>query len=375
MNTKKQVALLIVCVSFFLKGYGEIKFKTEWVKNTFEMLSPKLQQTIGTPNPEKSVIPFDDVIAKGNLRVVFNSDNQLAQLGIALTASELSNKYTDEIKFVENLLLNICISEKGSFLFKYIRHNDIEFFKNNKLHPDFTPVEWKKIIGNIVQSEMNIHYKNLSFYATWIFGANESFTIKFPANINLVKMMNKIELEEDLLNDLSVHKPTNFQVIYDKKSLEALPNELFIMKGEKFETDYFRSDIYLYADNTKGYVPVFSDKYPAESFSNMFVANLQNKLAVNAVFVLYNQRQSNNSIPFNTLNSRLAQQCRLFYGTSKLSNDSLEATVIYYNDTYKYVHMLVAKTMLNTLFDNSKNAIEATVYLYIPRSDLKKIEK
>lgn len=371
--------LLIVFLSItsvYFELSAQSTFNTEQIKNTYLSLPKSIQDQINkiTAYPD-SVLVIESEHVSGKVKYEYNRKNELTTLGLEVKNDAESEKYTDVLRFLENLFLNIMVAEKGDFILHFIMHHEIELIINNKTISKPSLSEWKNTINSVSTLPVAIRYSNSMIYASWILSEKSNVIIRFAPDLCLIRGMDKVEMEREFMQSLIEFKETPYLRLVDTVKIQEVKKGLYIFTGSAFETNDFRSDIYFVKtkDSDKhSFSLVFSPEFPAESFNNLFIYNHSNGLSIETTFMLYKNKKTVKTLNLNLLNTFLSYQCNTYFGLSDDTSDELRATVIYHNPLYNYVHMLVVQTNKKTLFSKADDLLKASLYLYIPRTDLRK---
>jgi hypothetical protein len=348
-----------------------LSFETEKIKSVYDLLPEKIQQMIETENKKTFQLKGDLIVPNSLIHVRFNNSNQIAHIGLYLSGeSQKKSGLTDVHYFVETCLLNFILLPSSLEIQRYIKKNEISFLLNNKSIP-FEVKEITSFIAVLLTQKFSIDFQNYFFIANWETESGENFAMKIPADINLIKGMDKSELELDLIRKMKDKPIDVYEPKIDNKQLKRLASGLYIQTGQNFSTDDFRSDIYLTKKTASNYEPVFASQYPVESFSNLFICNLKIQSRVEVIGMLYGEKKRMEDLTLDELQSFLAENNEVYFGLLSHEEKILKATVIYFNPMYRYIHMLVTETDEQSLFnDNENNTIQATLYLFIPRTDI-----
>jgi len=351
------------------------EFETERIRDTYTLLPTNVQTTIENNASGKNLrVRIDNIIQDSQIKVYYNSNNQICHLGLDLfDDAVIQDNQIEAYYFLENSLLNYVLTKQTSTVFMLAKERETSFFLNNK------PVtnEIKKMIpfADIIKSKkFSLNLENYRFTANWTTLGGERFAMKFPADINLLKGMDKGQLEDKLILKMKIFASSDkiIPLKNDFKSDQKTSNGLFVQKGTYFETDDFRSDIYLTKKNNNEYLPVYSDRFPVESFSNLFTCNLPSVIDVNLTTMLYGNKTDKSTLQLRRMQAFLSENHISFFGLQSNDEQSMKATVIYFNPIYRYIHMLVVNAKKTTLFGDGEKIINAELYLFIPQSNFTK---
>ncbi len=363
--------LFSFCLIFFTSGFvSAAGFETERMKDTYALLPENLQAAIESHAPDKNFrISTDDIIQGSQVKVCYNSINQICHLGFGLfDDSVAADGYAEAYYFIENSLLDYVLAGQASSVLKLSQKRATSFFLNYK------PVtnDIKEMISGIVKSKkISLNMVDYQFIASGTTYRGDKFSMKFPADINLLKDMDKGQLEDELLLKMKTFASSGNIILpeQDYRGDQRTLNGLYIQKGTYFETDDFRSDIYLSKKNNDEYLPVYSGKYPVESFSNLFICNLPSSIDVKLTTILYGNKSDKSTLKLKKMQAFLSENNITFFGLQSNEDQLMKATIVYFNPTYRYIHMLVVEAGKLALFGNGDKTINAGLYLFIPQAN------
>ena len=352
------------------------EFETERIRDTYTLLPTNVQTTIENNASGKNLrVRIDNIIQDSQIKVYYNSNNQICHLGLDLfDDAVIQDNQIEAYYFLENSLLNYVLTKQTSTVFMLAKERETSFFLNNK------PVtnEIKKMIpfADIIKSKkFSLNLENYRFTANWTTLGGERFAMKFPADINLLKGMDKGQLEDKLILKMKIFASSDKKIIPQKndfKGDQRTSNGLYIQSGTYFETDDFRSDIYLTKKNNNEYLPVYSNRFPVESFSNLFTCNLSSAIDINLTAILYGNKTGKSTLKLRKMQAFLSENNITFFGLQNDDEQSIKATIIYFNPTYRYMHMLIVEAEKTVLFGEGEKIIKADLYPFIPRANFSK---
>ena len=354
------------------------EFETERIKNTYTLLPANVQVVIENHTSGENFRIHTDNIVRGSLvKVYYNSNNQICHLGLDIfDEAAIMNNQMEAYYFLENSLLNYALTDQTSTILKLAKERETSFFLDNRL----VTTEIKKFLpfSDIIKSKkFSLNFEDYQFIASWTALSGERFAMKFPADINLLKGMDKGQLEDELILKMKIFASSDKKIIPQKndfKGDQRTSNGLYIQSGTYFESDDFRSDIYLTKKNNNEYLPVYSNQFPVESFSNLFTCNLPSAIDINLTAMLYGNKTDKSTLKLRKMQAFLSENNITFFGLQNNDEQSMKATIIYFNPTYRYMHMLIVKTEKAVLFGDGEKIITAELYPFIPRANFIKEE-
>lgn len=347
-----------------------IKFETDRIKKTFNLLPNNLKSKIDSINTSTN-FPLND---STNLIIIvlINSQNQISHIGIDLkNKKSIDNKFIDAYNFIEYSLLNLVLLVDEKEKTEFIKKMELKFLLNNK--PTLNIKNIERFLENLLSLEFSLDYNDYFFQVNWNETINKQFSIQFPTLLYLLKGMDKVELEQSFFSNLSNSENTSITNEFSSNSMFRINKYLYFKEGERFETDNFRSDIFLEKsrNTNSSFKPFFSDLYPIESFSNLFICNLDNTFQADVNFRFYKNARSE-KIPLTKLQAALSKNKEIYFGVYSITAVSMKATIIYYDPILKYIHMMIVEADSELIFRDKNSELKVILYLYIPREEIDK---
>ena len=360
---------LIIIALLLALPLSAVDFATKYVQENYEQLPALIRAAIGE-RPKEGVSRFtsNELVAGSQVKLVATRHSQVIHIGFDLFKDhEIRPDERDVYYFLENTMLNLALQPSFAEMMKAAEKRSIVLLiDNNQIsQSNNTSIPFSAVIKS---SRLGIRCENGHYFCVWSLPANKSFSMSFPADLNIITGMDKGELELALMKAIkSFTAPNTLLYEYKDKGDTRLSNGMYIQQGGQWLDDNFRSDIYLTKKNATEYLPVFSLKFPAESFANLFLCNMPVagiRLAITQS--LYGDQQESYTISLLQLKVFLSQYTQSYFGMQDENATSLKATVIYYNTVYQYIHMLVVETDKATLFGSGEKTLQAIFYAYIP---------
>ena len=359
---------LIIIVLFLSKPLLALDFGTKYVQENYEQLPPLIRMAMGErPKEGVSLFNAEELAAGSKVKLITTRSNQAVHLGFDLFKDhEITPAEREVYYFLENSLLNLALQSSFAELMKAAEKRSIVLLlDNNKVtKSNNVSIPFSAVIKS---NRFGIRCENGHYFCVWALPANKSFSLSFPADLNIITGMDKGELELSLKEALKSFATPN-TLLSEYSGETQLPNGLYVQRGGQWQDDNFRSDIYLTKKNATEYLPVFSEQFPAESIANLFLCNMPVagiRLAITQS--LYGNQQESYTVALLQLKAFLSQYTQPYYGIQEESATSLQATVIYHNTVYQYIHMLVLEIDKATLFGAGEKTLQATLYAYIPQ--------
>lgn len=358
---KKLVLLILFNVFMAINLFAVTTYMSDEVKKACSLL-PIKYKTFSGQLTHDTIFKIDNNGIK-SVEIKADKDGNILNIGLYIPSVKMENNYADAFDFIKYCLFNIALINNNAELKNFIeRKHLLILYKSRPVNHDITFV--KGIPDLINGSSLSITYNNSIFTAD-IHSSSETFcSIVFPSNINLLRGMDKKDLEDEF----SMKINQDFVEIPQRKTFpnaKPFKNNIYVETGAGLFSGHFNSDVYL--SNLNGnYYPVFTSDLPVESFSNIFTCNIFKDYGVQLTRILYGNKKVNELISLKKIHSILAENCYVYFGLESCQNNIIKATIIYYNPIYNYSHMLVTEADGNTIFKNNNAVIKGTLYTYIP---------
>lgn len=367
----KNIIYIFLFLSMALNSYA-LEFSNERAQAIYMHLDNNVQSQIkrNITNQSSLLIGMSSYYDNAQIKITKNQNKTIDFIGLNLSLEEqIDEKYKDAYLFLETYILSLFINTNN--IFDSEKSQIKVIYNNNEGQSQLKEI--KRFIAKLNTCQFRLTSNSGGFTFSWISPQKNQLSFSFPSNIGLIKGMTKIELEKEFIHNLTSFQNTTKRsaapAIFEKQ-IYTTKSGLYLQKRESFETDNFRSDIYLTIQNNE-YLPVFSEKHPIESLSNLFTAEISNPFIIQSNIIKYGNEKEKIYKDFTSFHSFLSANNKVFFGLEKENKDTLQATIIYYNETYNYIHMLLVEVNKEILKPQSKiNTIQAQLYTYIPRQDL-----
>lgn len=336
-------------------------FMSEEVKKACSLLPLKYRSIPGQLKHD-SIFQIDNAGTK-SVEIRADKYGNILNIGLYIPSVKMGNNYGDAFDFIKYCLFNIALIDNNAELKNFIeRKHLLILYKSRPVNHDITFI--KGITDLINRSSVSITFNNSIFTADIHSSSETVCSIVFPSNINLLRGMDKKDLEDEFsmkLNQDFVEIPQRMKF----PNAKPFKNHIYVETGTGLFSGHFNSDVYL--SNLNGnYYPVFSSDLPVESFSNIFTCNIFGEYNVQLTRILYGNKKVNEMVSLKKIHSILAENCFVYFGLESCQNNIIKATIIYYNPVYNYSHMLVTEADGSIIFKNKNAVIKGTLYTYIP---------
>ncbi|MGZ2371729.1 hypothetical protein ACXR6G_18265 [Ancylomarina sp. YFZ004] len=335
-------------------------------------LECKNQVNSASNNNVKCNIRGDEV----ELKVLFNNTGQLTHIGLNLFSFNEKLIFSPEVlSFMERSMLEYLLLGDVSFIKKKISEDKIELrLNNNSLgEPGF------KTLKNTIPIlcgpyDFAIKYDGINYSAIFRQGLNE-FVMKFPANNNVITGMDKKEYGEQISSLLMNYKPNyklpNLDI--EASSLVKYKDSIKVSIGDS----YFKaitSNKYYEIDTTQDIQLVFSDQYPLESFSNIFLVPFDSNKNIDLKIKhkIYGDEVLEYEMPLVNFLLFFEEEFYYYFGVEDSDDETLVGTLIMHNKGLNFINLLSVETVKNDLFGEHP-IINASFYTNIPSDNIKNL--
>lgn len=292
------------------------------------------------------------------------------------------NVFNDSIhKLRKNVLYNFIEREFLKFILSdnlernaRFKEDHVYLFSENSIHESEllnSPDLIQRFTGNIV----GISFIQDSIRCKILFtnSKGEKLGMIFPVNNSIIRGMDKKELDEEIISQLS--KDRDNQSLHKRNQNCDYLNkgDLLFCKGENFYIENFSSDIY-YKKVNGSLSLVFDKNYVSESFSNLFISELTNNNPITLNFKMKSYANTDKviSLQLNKFLSKFDDNCKFYFGIEDNNNAHLRGTLLIYNQELNYLHLLDIRTDAEKLFGNF-GQVTGTFYPFIPTDNIKNI--
>ena len=186
---------------------------------------------------------------------------------------------------------------------------------------------------------------------------------KTNANMALYNLLTK-KHEPTIKNTTYQFLPKDLQKTYDQ--------DIFLIKGTYYQLESINNDFYV-TKSGNGYVPIFSVKYPLESFVNLMLNHIQEKeKKIHIIQYFYGGEKEIGPIPMSNINDLLGDTMDVFCSVTAIKKDMMEAVLVYHHRELDYIHLFTLKATFDQLFSKD-GTIEAELHGNIPQDNIKNL--
>ena len=327
---------------------------------TFHTL--RLQQIAHTVGLTITLSANQDTILTHNARqyhVCTNDLGDVSHIGYPLFAQPIIEAcgQADACRFVERYLLELDLKLDGKSATEKMDVDRVVMTKGgyNQL----------KTITPEVPFGIEI-IKRRMFRLTWT-KPGQKLQLTFPADCQLLKCANAVELENNLVRDLKRMPLMTEDIIPMWEGAKYSKSEnMLIIEGGRFLSDAIRGDIYLVK---RGETPQLfcSEKNISRTVSNiMLTGQYKNPLTTQLTIDRYGYKTEELTTTIQQLISLFQNEgCQLYFGIKQTGNDRLTGTLFTLNEKLAYSHVM-SIDFPTAIIKGENLPIKARLYAYIP---------
>ncbi len=335
--------LLTVCT------HAVNRFHTQRLEN--------MAKALGKP----SLIPTDTLQAYGKrVRVKVNTLGDISHIGYQLFSDEIVQTRRDApiFDFVERYLLELDMQLDGRAPLVRMDHDQVVMGAGTLGLLRTVDANTPFSIEEVTRRMYRIHWT--------VKGQPVSLT--FPADCQLLKGANAVELEQMMQRDLLRTMPTPVDSLTAPWNTAngTRSDSMLIIDNGQFLSDMIRSNIYLTEIQGKRQL-YCSRKNTSASISNiMLTGQFSNTIPLHLCIDKYGHKRDEIDISLQQFVTYCTNEgCKLYFGIKSIDHDNLSGTLFAYNEKMAYCHVLSVQVPL-ALIDGAAVGMTGTVYAYIP---------
>jgi len=363
---------LFIFHSFANRNDGGITFSVKKLEDIASQLPAKYLIDRDT------IVIFPEICESKPFVIQYNDKKQVSHLGISMFSKELKELINEPVcNFVERFLLELVLAADGKAIVSLLNHHDILLQKNGRKFGEGNVNSIQAILNEItdpVRFTFSKDDKSYSFF--WEYGLQDLFAIQFPLNRELITGTNRVEADNVLFDQLQDNNCKNLPALadnlFDSAKLSTYDGTVFVCKGDSFMLGSINENTY-YRKAARGYELIFDAKYPSESLSNLFFGNFANNtLKIHVTHSMYGNYNPEYEIRLNDFICFFKQDFKVFTASYEKEPGVINATVIFQNKLYNYIHLLIISAKKETIF--SKNGVlSASFRSNIPQHNIKSL--
>ena len=377
--TKLLCAIYLILACSILNAGAQIRFVSAEIENLFMLLPEDCRSVFQDSNLSENKFEKKCLLEQGANVVLSIEDNILSHLGLNIFDKEEMVYFPVEtFYFIERFFLKYLLINEVSVFKSSIRDNDIHLLVNNR---DFYSSQFanKENLTRLLDNENSskILTKDSLSYIFKVYDHTLQLELRFPANNAIIKGMDKVELDNVLLQNLENYKQSVSNSIMktmfcNNNLVRIAEKELYCLQGSSYHTD-ITSDLF-YVKSGNEYSLVFEPNYLNESFSNLFLTgDLNPDATLQLSHIQYGSSRVNINISLGSFISYFKNNgYELFFGNENCKPDDMIATMIIYSPFFNHVNLLHITTNADEIF-NENGSIKARLFTYIPSDNIKNL--
>jgi len=373
-----KLLFILLTINLYIPGMfahqhdGDIAFSTKKLEDVASLL------------PEKYLIDRDTMIicheicANKSLVIQYNEKHQVSHLGISMFSKEIKEILNKPVcNFVERLLLELSLVSDQDDIISVLDHYGILVQRNGRKFGESNVNSIPAILNEIEDPVyFTLSKDDKSYTAVWEYGLQNLFSIQFPLNRELITGTNKLEADNVLYDQLKETNCTNLSTptkyMFDDAELISNDGTVFIRQGESFILDIINENTY-YQKAANGYELIFHENYPKESLSNLFLGDFENNaLNIQITHSMYGNYNPEFEMKLNDFICFFKQDFKVYAASYQKEPDVINATVIFQNKLYNYIHLLVISTKKEDIFTEN-GVLTASFRSNIPQHNINSI--
>lgn len=310
----------------------------------------------------KTVISSTDtLLAFGKrVRVKANALGDISHIGYRLFNDEIVRSRRDApvFDFVERYLLELDMQLDGRTPQVRMEHDQVVLGTGTlrllRAVDTSTPFSIEEVTRRMYRIQWTVNGQPVS--------------LTFPADYQLIKGANAVELEQMMQRDLlrTVPQPVNNFTAPGNTAGGTRSDSMMIINSGQFLSSMIRSDIYL--TEIPGKQQLYcSRKNVSASISNiMLTGQFRDIIPLHLCIDKYAHKRDEVDITLQQFVAYCTNEgCKLYFGTKTIDHDNLSGTLFAYNEKMAYCHVLSVQVPL-ALIDGAAVGMTGMVYAYIP---------
>lgn len=190
------------------------------------------------------------------------------------------------------------------------------------------------------------------------------FSIRFPADIQLLSGKQKDELEKDFLRKVTAERKIKKREV--PRNLKRVDRDLYVSENGFFEIEQAQNTAF-FRKKGVSYVPLCESAQPVESVMTLLTGFIRKKeYSMQAAFHQYGFKTTEMAVPLDHLiDCCLEEGCTPYVGIESKDGGSVVATLFMVNRSLGYTHTF-RMTLDPAILDRAAGVLQARAYLYTP---------
>lgn len=321
-----------------------------------------------------------DVPAVSDKKIIIECDpvTQNRHVGISLFSPESKAMIGRPIcEFLERLALQLCMTPTLDEATTYLKRKNIDLSFNSKPYGSEQFKSLRRVIdAAIIPSDFQLNDSNKRFHAVFYFNLFDRLEIEFPASRELIFGTDKKTADQEIYATLLFPTDSIALPPHDLPPFESLYNDstgLYVSKGKSFMLDILNENKYYTLDGKGKLKVLFSTEYPEQSVRNVMwgITDIDPRFCV--THRMYGGYTPSFELRLSKLFQTFADDFTPYIGTQMLDEQTLQCVIVFHNNTYHYLHMIVCSISIGEIGQLATKTIQADFFSNIPQHNLKKL--
>ena len=353
-----------------LTAYAQEKYSNRTLHDIAEQL-----HELDIDNLDTSEIIIERICPKRHIIIERGADGVINHIGFKLFDRAIMDHHSTPLYyFLERYFLSLILLEDDVDIYTRLKMDRVKI--TSEIYPE-VPLKkgLQKIISdNTAHSSIHITNNGKEYTISCFNNDKLYFQITFPVRYELISGYTKIEAERRfyplLLSFMGSDKRdetinlSEYDLEAYKDSILCTPQDTYILI-DMISTSYYKKV-------NDQYTAIFDARYMAEGLYNLFNATHNQNITVEVTQSLYGENNKlNYEVPLNELTHYLrSQDCQLYTGLKKSSENEINMTVMAVNHELGYQHLLICSTDKRILSNPESHNVKVKIYCHIPTHNI-----
>ncbi|MDR1161337.1 MAG: hypothetical protein LBK45_03265 [Tannerellaceae bacterium] len=373
MKNHKNIVIAIAVLLIGLSKGEAITGQVSYANRKLAWVSSQLPATCFSERDTCFACP--DVAGSKRILIEHDMPDNINHLGISLFSDNAKiNIHETVCNFLERLFLELVLLPDKKAVQEKLKEYKVKILLNGapygtKGFPALLPA-----LNNIgPDTPFTLIKEPALFTGRWNIDKQNTVTISFPAERELITGYNKREADEKvnaLLMDYS-HREEACQadVLPDSGRTFASDAIIYMERGNFFMHEAIHNHVYYLRHNDNNYYLLTNIKYPVEATSNLFLGYTSSANPILKLTHIYNSHPSEITIPLTDFICLFKNEFESFCSILSNEDGAIKITLILHHKEYNYIHMLSAETSIRNIL-YQEGSIDADFHSNISQHNL-----
>lgn len=347
--------LLVICCCSFENNAHALSFQA----NYLEIVAKHLKfDKLDTLEIGSNIIFYQDI----PVIVIKNEAHVVTHIGYKLFDYSLRSEHPSPIyNYIEYALLD----HKLHFSDNPFTYKDLKFISGS----------WKDVEAINEATPFQIEAIQDRYYIlTWFLSNSKKVSLQFPINYERLSLVNRKELEQNIIRDLRRFRQKELkQIDISKKNLIYNENGVAFKEGDTYLSSEINSNMYFLESDSSTMSLIYSSEYPLETIANLCVAAdcMEVPDSVEILFVKYDYTKEDLTVRIADFIGFMKDEgCVPFWGAEFIDEDIIEGALFLYNRDKGFNHVLKIEAKTKDIA-TGKRTFKATAYLLSPTTNVR----